>query len=147
MIVAGVGFVVAVFARGHPIGEVVEPLLETGKSFRRHGGRFFHRDDGARNFDEMQRVNDARAAPRRNAGNGLGILKAQIHARPGIEEEDAEQRDGLRGVFVIAGDFVSLAASKRGDGGVHFLDGLAVLGEVAGIGFAVALDVGKAVGL
>ena len=92
----------------------------------------------------MQRVNDARAASRRHSRHSLRKLEIGIHTRGGIQKEHLKQAGGLDGIAVLASDLIS--GTQRRHGITQLTEHLAVLGEVARIGLAIALNIGQSVG-
>ena len=93
----------------------------------------------------MQRVDDADAAARETARDGLGVEQAGIHLRGFVEEEDLQQRHGFLGVFLLA---VEGVGGRQGRDSVsHVAQGQAMGGEVLRVGLAVTLNVGQAVRL
>ncbi len=95
--------------------------------------------DGARDFDEMECVDDADAAAFVEAEDGLRVLEVGVHARGGIDEPGAEMLCGVGGVLALAGELP--CCGQRGDLNAEADEGFAMGVEVGGIGEAVALDV------
>ena len=143
VIVLGVRFKKSIFADAQPLNVVGEPLFHAGGDVGRESWGFFHDFNGAGDFDEMEGINDAVTATGGNAGDGLGIGQAGIHACVGIEKKDAKKLGGFGGVTVLAGDFVG--GTESGDGGVQLIQALAMFVEVGRIAFAIEGHVGQAV--
>ena len=119
-------------------------MFQSGKDGRWERRGFFHRLNGERHFRQLQRVNDANAATRRNAGNGLRVWQARVHAGLGIEKKNAQQFDSFRHITIVAGDPVSCAEGRHGVAQLH--DAAPVRDKILRVGQSVAPKVRQAVG-
>ena len=102
----------------------------------------FEMADGAGDFDEMQRVDDAGAAAGGDAEDGLRVLEVGVHARCGVMNQarrcsaacSAYRLSLVRSHAAVSAGTMQTEADERE----------AMVVEVVGIGEAVATDVGAA---
>ena len=108
-------------------------------SARRQRARFRDERNGARDLDQVHRVDDADAAPRDAAMNRLRVQQMRIHARGRIDKPCAQMPRRVIGIAALAGDLPRRGERRHVQAEPHH--GAAVLDEVVGIGHPVALDV------
>jgi len=89
VIVLRIAFFNPILARRHPGQIILEPLRDRAKLSHRQRRRVFQNLDCARDFYQMNRVNDAGAATGCAPMNGLRILQIRIHPRAFINEPGA----------------------------------------------------------
>ena len=106
---------------------------------RQIGRRQVELPRGARDFHQVERIDDAGSPPRETPLDGLRVFEVGIHAGFPVDEPCAQVPGGMVRVPALARELVS--GRQRGHDEAQPDHGAAVLDKIIRIAHAVALDV------